>query len=90
MGVFGPPNTSTALEKIKAEIKDLTLDMTPEDESAFKKLSLGRVQAVFSNRDVGYDLVRRLGLANVRYTGRQQGIIQEILGRYRMDPAALE
>src|SRR5262249_53402382 len=60
VGVFGPSNTATALETIKAEIKDLTIDMTPEDEAAFKKLSLGRVQAVFSNRDVGYDVIRKL------------------------------
>jgi polar amino acid transport system substrate-binding protein len=74
VGVFGPSNTATALEKIKAEIKDLTIDMTPADEAAFKKLSLGRVTAVFSNRDVGYDLIRRLGLKNIRYSGRQQSL----------------
>lgn len=121
VGVFGPSNTATALEKIKTELGDLTIDMTPDDESAFRKLALGRVRAVFSNRDVGYDLTRKLGLTNVRYAGRQQtlkyyigfsqkftdkklmdqfnttyrtlhrhGVIQEILGRYRMEPAALE
>jgi polar amino acid transport system substrate-binding protein len=74
VGVFGPSNTSTALEKIKAEIKDLTIDMTPEDEAAFKKLALGRVQAVFSNRDVGYDLIQKFGITNARYTGRQQAL----------------
>jgi polar amino acid transport system substrate-binding protein len=74
VGVFGPSNTATALEKIKAEIKDLTIDMTPDDEAAFKKLSLGRVDAVFSNRDVGYDLTRKLGLKNLRYSGRQQSL----------------
>jgi polar amino acid transport system substrate-binding protein len=74
VGVFGPSNTATALEKIKAEIKDLTIDMTPDDEAAFKKLSLGRVDAVFSNRDVGNDLMRKLGLKNLRYSGRQQSL----------------
>ena len=72
VGVFGPSNTATALQKIKAELQDLTIDMTPDDLAAFKKLSLGRVQAVFSNRDVGYDVMRRLGITNVRYSGRQQ------------------
>jgi len=121
VGVFGPSNTSTTLEKIKAEITDLTIDMTPEDESAFRKLSAGRVQAVFSNRDVGYDLTHKLNIANVRYSGRQQtlkyyvgfsqkftdkklvdqfsatfrtlhkqGFVQEVLARYKMDPAPLE
>src|SRR5262249_137295 len=41
VGVFGPSNTSTALEKIKAEVKDLTIDMTPQDEAAFQKLAVG-------------------------------------------------
>jgi polar amino acid transport system substrate-binding protein len=73
VGVFGPSNTATALQKIKSELQDdLTIDMTPDDLAAFKKLSIGRVQAVFSNRDVGYDALRRLGITNVRYSGRQQ------------------
>ncbi|MGH7421503.1 MAG: substrate-binding periplasmic protein [Candidatus Rokuibacteriota bacterium] len=121
VGVYGPSNTATALAKIKTEITDLIIDMTPDDEAAFKKLALGRVGAVFSNRDVGYDLLRKLDIKNVRYAGRQQslkyyvgfsqkftdkkvvdefnatfrtlhkqGVIQEILARYRMDPAPLE
>jgi polar amino acid transport system substrate-binding protein len=72
VGVYGPSNTATALEKIKTELGDLTIDMTPDDEAAFRKLSVGRVKAVFSNRDVGHDLIRKLGLTNLRYAGRQQ------------------
>jgi polar amino acid transport system substrate-binding protein len=122
VGVFGPSNTATSLERIKTDLGgDLTIDMTPDDESAFRKGSLGRVKAVFSNRDVGYDLIKKLGITNLRYTGRQQslkyyigfsqkftdkklvdqfnetfralhkqGVIQEILGRHRMEPSALE
>ena len=121
VGVFGPSNTATALEKIKADVKDLAIDITPDDVAAFKKLSLGRVDAVFSNKDVGFDLVQKLDIKNVRYTGRQQslkyyigfsqkftdkqlvdqfnttfrtlhkqGVIQEILARYRMDAASPE
>jgi polar amino acid transport system substrate-binding protein len=48
--------------------------MTPDDESAFKKLSLGRVDAVFSNKDVGNDMMRKLDIRNVRYSGRQQSL----------------
>jgi polar amino acid transport system substrate-binding protein len=59
VGVYGPSNTATALAKVKADVGDLAIDMTPDDESAFRKLSLGRVNAVFSNRDVGYDLTKR-------------------------------
>ena len=74
VGVYGPSNTATALEKIKADIKDLTIDMTPDDKAAFKKLSLARVDAVFSNRDEGYDLLHKLALKNIRYSGRQQSL----------------
>jgi polar amino acid transport system substrate-binding protein len=74
VGVYGPSNTATALDAIKKEIKDLTIDVTPDDEAAFKKLALGRVQAVFSNRDVGHDLLRKLAITNVRYAGRQQSL----------------
>src|SRR5262249_49730855 len=121
VGVYGPSNTATALEKIKSEVRDLTIDMTPDDKAAFRKLGLGRVKAVFSNRDVGYDVAKHLAITNVRYTGRQQslkyyigfsqkfadkklvdqfnaafralhrqGVIQDILTRYRMDAAPLE
>jgi polar amino acid transport system substrate-binding protein len=74
IGVYGPSNTSFFLEKIKAEIKDLTIDMTPDDPAAFKKLSLGRVAAVYSNRDVGYDLIAKLSLTNLRYAGVHTGL----------------
>jgi len=46
----------------------------PDDEAAFRKLSLARVDAVFSNRDVGYDLLHKLALKNIRYSGRQQSL----------------
>jgi hypothetical protein len=42
--------TRRALEKIKAEIKELTIDMTPDDESAFKKLSLDAWMLFFPTR----------------------------------------
>lgn len=74
IGVYGPSNTSFFLEKIKAEIQDLTIDMTPDDPAAFKKLSLGRVAAVYSNRDVGYDLIAKLSLTNLRYAGVHTGL----------------
>jgi polar amino acid transport system substrate-binding protein len=91
IGVFGPSNTATALEKIKAEIKELTIDMTPDDESAFKKLSLDRVDAVFSNKDVGNDMMRKLGIRNIQYSGRQQtlkyyiGFSQKFTGKKLVD-----
>lgn len=72
VAVFGPSNTSNSLEKIKDEIKTITIDMTPHDEACFKKLSKGRIMAVYSNRDVGYALIEKLNLKNIRYSGRQK------------------
>jgi polar amino acid transport system substrate-binding protein len=72
VGVYGPSNTSKSLENIKAQVQDLTIDMRPNDEAGFKKLSVGRIDAVFSNRDVGYALIAKLKLNNIRYAGMQR------------------
>lgn len=72
VGVYGPSNTSRSLKKIQAQIKDMAIDMRPDDESGFKKLSFGRVDAVYSNRDVGYALIKKLNLKNIRYSGPQR------------------
>jgi polar amino acid transport system substrate-binding protein len=69
IGVYGPSNTSKSVEDIKNEIQDLTIDMTPDDEAAFKKLSVGRVKTVYSNKDVGNALIKKLKLENIRYAG---------------------
>jgi polar amino acid transport system substrate-binding protein len=75
VGVYGPSNTSNSLEKIQAEMAEagheaITIDMRPDDESGFKKLALNRIDAVFSNRDVGYALIAKLGLKRkIRYSG---------------------
>ena len=66
VGVYGPSNTSFSLLKIESEIKNLSVDMTEKDEFAFNKLSLDRVNAVYSNRDVGFDLIQKLNLKNIR------------------------
>jgi len=69
VGVFGPSNTSASLKKIKQEMEDFYIDMEDNDESGFRKLSVKRVNAVFSNRDVGYSLIKKLKLQNIRYAG---------------------
>jgi len=74
VGVFGPSNTSSSLEKIKSQmiengVNPISIDLRPDDESGFKKLGSGRVNAVYSNRDVGYSLLRKLNIKNVRYAG---------------------
>ena len=74
VGVYGPSNTSRSLEKIRDELGDLTIEMKGDDESGFRKLSLGRVDAVFSNSDVGKTMMARLGLENIRYAGAQRSL----------------
>ncbi|MCP3922430.1 MAG: amino acid ABC transporter substrate-binding protein [Desulfobacterales bacterium] len=69
IAVYGPSNTSKSLKKIKAKIKILTIDLRPDDESGFRKTSKKKVDAVYSNRDVGYALIKKIGLKNIRYAG---------------------
>jgi len=69
VGVYGPSNTSRSLEKVKNIIKDLVIDLKSNDETGFKKLSVGRVNAAYSNRDVGFSLIAKLNLKNIRYAG---------------------
>ncbi len=78
VGVYGPSNTSNSLNKIRTKmakdgLKAIAVDMRPDDESGFKKLALGRLDAVFSNRDVGLALIAKLGLMDkIRYSGSQR------------------
>jgi len=71
VAVYGPSNTATTLDKVKEKEPGITIDVSPDDEAAFRKLDSGRVAAAFSNRDVGLALVKKLGLKNVRYAGMQ-------------------
>ncbi len=72
VGVFGPSNTATSLKKIKIQVPGINIDQTPDDIACFRKLSRGRVQAVYSNKDVGFSLIKKLGLQNIRYAGSQK------------------
>jgi len=69
VGVFGPSNTSASLREIKIDMINFYIDMEDNDEAGFRKLSVKRVNAVYSNRDVGYSLIKKLGLSNIRYAG---------------------
>lgn len=74
VGVFGPSNTARSLERIRDQLRQaghppITIEMRPDDESGFRKLSLKRVQAVYSNHDVGNAMIAQLGLKNIRYAG---------------------
>ncbi|MCP4022582.1 MAG: amino acid ABC transporter substrate-binding protein [Desulfobacteraceae bacterium] len=74
VGVYGPSNTSRSLEKIKAKVGDLTIDLQLDDESGFKKLSKERVDAVFSNKDVGFAIIHKIKISNVRYAGKYKAL----------------
>ena len=80
VSVYGPSNTSKSLERIREKMKKagltpIKIDMRPDDEAGFKKLALNRVDAVFSNRDVGFALAAKLGLTQkVRYAGQTRSL----------------
>lgn len=75
VGVYGPSNTSAALMEIRRQLSGkLLIDMTPDDESALRKLSYGRIRAVFSNRDVGLAKLKEMGLRNVAYAGAYESV----------------
>ncbi len=80
VGVYGPSNTANSLNKIKVKmenenLKPIKIDMRPDDEAGFKKLALARLDAVFSNRDVGHALIAKLGLqGKIRYAGASRSL----------------
>jgi polar amino acid transport system substrate-binding protein len=65
IGVYGPSNTSRTLMELTKNVNGVQLDITPHDESPFKKLSVGRVDVVYSNLAVGNALIKKLGLTNI-------------------------
>lgn len=72
VGVYGPSNTSTRLSQLQAETNNsFSIDMRPDDESGFRKLAIGRINAVFSNKNAGMALICKLNLKNIRYAGRE-------------------
>lgn len=82
VGVFGPSNTATSLKKIQARmdkdktITPLQIDMRDDDVTIFKDLnSTARsIVAIYSNRDVGYSIIRKENLNRVRYAGAQRSL----------------
>jgi len=87
IGVYGPSNTSYTLEQMLKDVPVAALDMRPDDESGFVKLSLGRVDTVFSNKDVGLAVMKKLGLANVVYAGRQSATTYYVAFSHHADLA---
>lgn len=74
VGVFGPSNTFKTLEKIQEKCPNFEIDMTPDDIAAFWKLTFGRVDCVFSNKDVGHSIIQSLGVDNIEYAGKHKSL----------------
>jgi polar amino acid transport system substrate-binding protein len=76
VAVYGPSNTSTSLETLRKRmiaqnLKPFEIEMRPDDEAGIRKLGANRVDAVFSNREVGFALAAKLGLREkIRYAGK--------------------
>jgi polar amino acid transport system substrate-binding protein len=76
VAVYGPSNTATSLDALQKRmasqnLKPIEIEMRPDDEAGVKKLAAARVDAVFSNREVGFALAAKLGLREkIRYAGK--------------------
>lgn len=96
VGVYGPSGTARALEQIHDQIareqgKPMVIEMRPDDEAGFKKLGAKRVQAVFSNQEVGQAMITKLGLKNIRYAGTAEVVKYYIgLSRQHVDASVAE
>lgn len=96
VGVFGPSNTSKSLERvrdqmIKEGVKPLMVEMRPDDESGFRKLGAKRVQAVYSNAEVGHAMLSKLGIKNIRFAGATERLKYYIgLSRKQVDQATYD
>jgi polar amino acid transport system substrate-binding protein len=69
VGVYGPSNTSKQLELIQKTVPEMKVDMRPDDIAGFNKLFHGRNDAVFSNRDVGWMIIKSRKFKGIRYAG---------------------
>ena len=80
IGVFAPSNTATQLMEIRDQmvadgLDPIVIEERPDDASGFRKLAAGRIDAVYSNRDRGREILEEEGLIDgVRYAGGHQGI----------------
>lgn len=99
IGVFAPSNTAKQLMAVRDEmlargLDPIEIDERPDDSSGFRKLAAGRIDAVYSNRDRGQQILDAEDLgAGVRYAGGHQEIFyyagfarsfpdQELLDRF--------
>ena len=80
IGVFAPSNTEKQLKGIQNEMSELGLtpfeiEDHPDDAAGFRKLAAGRLDAVYSNRDRGLEIIADEGLeGQIRYAGKDRSI----------------
>lgn len=80
VGVFAPSNTAQVLGKIRQDMIDnkihpIKIDRRPDDAAGFRKLAVGRLDAVFSNRDRGNKIIRDERLeGKIGYAGQHLAI----------------
>jgi len=80
VGVYGPSNTSRLLNEIHDKmsrdqtIKPIEIDLRPDEVELLKDLNSSNrtITAVYSNKDVGNAIKKKLGLINVLYAGTQK------------------
>lgn len=69
IAVQGPSNMSSVLEQLQQAADKMTIERRPDVESGFRKLAIGRVDAVFANRALGEAVITRLNEHGLRYAG---------------------
>lgn len=69
IGVYGPSNTADSLNAAIKGIEGIKVDETVDDIAGFRKLGIKRVGAVYSNRDVGFMIIKELKADNIKYAG---------------------
>ncbi|TIH15699.1 ABC transporter substrate-binding protein [Marinifilum sp. JC120] len=90
IGTYGPSNTSYSLEKIVIKSNsNINIDITPDDLTQFKKLARCRVDAVYSNKDVGLAIMKRLKIENIAYAGTQKELNYYIAFSKKYTPSVL-
>ncbi|WP_020405051.1 substrate-binding periplasmic protein [Hahella ganghwensis] len=75
VGVFGPSNTSKSLGIVQGAIPSMRISLKQDDIESFSDLINGKVDAVYSNRDVGWMIAKNLrATPKVRYAWSHKGL----------------
>ncbi|MEH6474022.1 MAG: transporter substrate-binding domain-containing protein [Halopseudomonas sp.] len=67
VAALGASNTLNSLESLQRQGHQFEIIDVTDSETAFRLLSVGRVDAVYSNREVGRSIIRQLQLSGIDY-----------------------